>query len=275
MQRIVNELLLVAALLAIAPLCNATQLTPCKSAECEAYFDAYTILTKRGHSSAMATLGELYYSGYGTEKDLDKAFKWFRRAAKFGHTTAQYKAGIMYLQTTAHQDIDKGIALLKRSAKSTFSPSALALGKIYLQNKLLPTDLAETDRWLTLAYKLNNLEAMKFAKALRESPDTTTLPLTKLFALVDAEKPVAKDSKTTMEEMEVILVEAPDYAAYFDEEIALLNQSRPDTAKGTGSSIAGRTCLDIWACSSEGDSERIRDLQLSDWGNIALALNFR
>ncbi|MXR69686.1 sel1 repeat family protein [Shewanella sp. JBTF-M18] len=275
MQRIVNKLLLAAALVAIAPLSYATQLAPCKSTECEAYFDAYTILTNRGHSSAMATLGELYYSGYGTQKDQDKAFKWFRRAAKFGHTTAQYKAGIMYLQASAHQDIDKGITLLKRSAKAAFSPSALALGKIYLQDKLVPSDLAESDKWLSQAYKLNNLEAMKLAKSLRISPDTHSLPLPQLFALVDAEKPVAKDSKSTMEEMEVILVEAPDYAAYFDEEIALLNQSRPDTAKGTGSSIAGRTCLDIWACSSEGDSERIRDLQLSDWGNIALALNVR
>ncbi|ASJ95549.1 MULTISPECIES: tetratricopeptide repeat protein [Shewanella] len=275
MQRIVNQLLLAAALVAITSTSNASQLSACNTAECEDYFNAYTILTKRGHSSAMATLGELYYSGYGTEQDKDKAFKWFRRAAKFGHTTAQYKAGIMYLQTSAHQDIDKGINLLKRSAKAAFSPSALALGKIYLQNTLTEPDLEEADRWLALAYKLNNLEAMKFTKALRESPDTRSLKLPKAFALVDAEKPIAPDSKNAMEEMEVILVEAPDFAAYFDEEIAQLNRSRPDTAKGTGSSIAGRTCTDIWACSSEGDNERIRDTLLSDWGNIALASNIR
>ena len=275
MQRIVNQLLLVAALLAITSTGSATQLATCNTAECEAYFNTYTILTKRGHSSAMATLGELYYSGYGTKQDRDKAFKWFRRAAKFGHTTAQYKAGIMYLQTSAHQDIDKGIQLLKRSAKAAFSPSALALGKIYLQNTLTKRDLDEADKWLSLAYELNNLEAMKFTKALRESPDSRSLALPKVYALVDAEKPIAADSKNTMEEMEVILVEGPDFAAYFDEEIAQLNRSRPDTAKGTGSSIAGRTCTDIWACSSEGDSERIRDVLLSNWGNIALASNIR
>ena len=74
----------------------STTLEPCMESQCVEYFKAYKILTKRGHSEAMATLGELYYAGYGTEKNTKQALKWFRRAAKFGVTTAQYKADILY-----------------------------------------------------------------------------------------------------------------------------------------------------------------------------------
>ncbi|QYJ82949.1 tetratricopeptide repeat protein [Shewanella aegiceratis] len=259
------------SLLAVTSQGFAAGLPECDTAECQEYFKAYTILTKRGHSDAMATLGELYYAGYGTEKDMEQAFKWFRRAAKFGNTTAQYKAGIMYLQDSKDRDIDKGITLLKRSSKVGFSPSAFVLGKIYLGNELVKQDLAEADHWLAKAYELNNQEAQKFAKQLKASEQGQTLALPTLYALLDAQASNKPGSNAPVGEMETITVTAPDYTQFFNDEIARLNNSRPDTEKGTGSNIAGRTCAELWACSTEGDSERIRDFLLSDWGRIALS----
>ncbi|MCG9738309.1 sel1 repeat family protein [Shewanella insulae] len=259
------------SLLAITSQGFAAGLPECDTAECQEYFKAYTILTKRGHSDAMATLGELYYAGYGTKKNQDKAFKWFRRAAKFGNTTAQYKAGIMYLQDGGHQDIDKGITLLKRSSKINFSPSAFVLGKIYLGNELVKQDLAEADHWLSKAYELNNQEAQKFAKQLKTSPKGETLALPKLYGLIEANTKHNPGSNAPVGEMETITVTAPDYTAFFNDEITRLDNTRPDTEKGTGSNIAGRTCTELWACSSEGDGERIRDFLLSDWGKVALS----
>ena len=258
------------SLWAVSSYSYASGLPECDTAECQEYFKAYTILTKRGHSDAMATLGELYYSGYGTKKDPEKALKWFRRAAKFGNTTAQYKAGIMYLQQTDYQDIDKGISLLKRSTKVDFSPSTFVLGKIYLGNELVQQDLAQADQWLAKAYQLNNQEAQKFAKQLKESELGKTLELPKLYSLIDAQSGDKPGSNAPVGEMETITVTAPDYTQYFDDEILRLNHSQPDTEKGTGSNIAGRTCAEMWACSSEGDSDRIRDFLLSDWGAAAL-----
>ena len=266
MIRKIKQLTLFTALLLALPSSYATGLEACNTAECKDYFDAYKILTKRGHSDAMATLGELYYSGYGTEKDIKQALKWFRRAAKFGNTTAQYKAGVMYLQNTDYQDIDKGITLLKKSTKVDFSPSALVLGKVYLDGHLVEQDQQEADNWLAKAYELNNNEAKALAKQLKEAEYANTLALPKLFSLVEADKGAASGSDSPIGEMETLTVTAPDYKKYFDDEIARLNNTRPDTKSGTGSNIAGRTCAEMWGCSSEGDGERIRDVMFSDWG---------
>ncbi|MCG9738310.1 sel1 repeat family protein [Shewanella insulae] len=271
MKRIIKTLSVSIAFWAITSTSYASGLPECGSAECKEYFKAYTILTKRGHSDAMATLGELYYAGYGTKKNPKKALKWFRRAAKFGNTTAQYKAAVMYLQDTDYQDVDKAISLLKRSMKVDFSPSALILGKVYLNETLAEQDLTEADKWLSKAYELNNVSAKTFATNLKNSEQAKALPLPKLYAMVEADKNIQPGSKAPVGEMETITVTAPDYNRYFNDEIARLNNSRPDTKSGTGSNIAGRTCAEMWACSSEGDGERIRDVLLSDWGRETLA----
>ena len=41
-------------------------------------------LADRGHAKAQYHLGVLYRKGLGVEKDLDKSYMWFRRAAEKG-----------------------------------------------------------------------------------------------------------------------------------------------------------------------------------------------
>ncbi|WP_299788195.1 tetratricopeptide repeat protein [uncultured Shewanella sp.] len=244
-------------------------LEACDTSECKEYFKAYKILTKRGHSEAMATLGELYYAGYGTEKNLEKALKWFRRAAKFGVVTAQYKAGVMYLQDTEHKDVDRGVNYLKRATKVDFSPASFVLGKIYISESFGLKDIEEADYWLSQAYKLKNYQAKVFSHNLLASDNSLSSKLTTLSALVNNDDfKLGEDGglSSPKGEMETIVVTAPDYHAYFDAEIERLNNARPDTLSGTGSNIAGRTCAHLWGCSTEMDSLRVRDVLLSDWG---------
>ena len=131
----------------------SNNLEACDTAQCKEYFKAYKILTKRGHSEAMATLGELYYTGYGTKKDNKQALKWFRRAAKFGIVTAQYKAGVMYLQDTEYKDIDKGINYLEKASKFDFPPASLVLGKAYLSDEFGLKNDKKADHLLSSAYE--------------------------------------------------------------------------------------------------------------------------
>lgn len=246
----------------------SNHLQACDTAECKEYFTAYRILTRRGHSEAMATLGELYYAGYGTEKNTEQALKWFRRAAKYGITSAQYKAGVLYLQDSDFQDVEKGVSLIKKATKYDFSPACFVLGKIYLDGRFIPQDISQADKWLSAAYKLNNHETIKFANRLKNSAKTASLELTELFSLIesDIKVPSAPGSNPPINEMETIVITAPEYTEYFDAEIARLNKSIPDTSSGTGSKIAGRTCSKLWGCSTESDRERIRDVLLNDWG---------
>lgn len=256
---------------------EAAQLAECNTSDCVEYFKAYRILTKRGHSSAMAMLGELYYSGYGTDKDLDMALKWYRRAGKYGVLDAKYKAGVMYLQDTHLKDIDEGIEYLSFSSKLGHSQSSFLLGKLYLSGGIVEQNYELADEFLLLAYDQNNQSAIQYSESLYFHGTTKSLPLSRLYARVSQDviqlKPQQTEDKQTQVavnfpegEMETIDVKIDTFEDMFRSHITQLNNMIPDTAKGTGSNIAGQTCGRMWGCSSEGDKERIQDVMLSDWG---------
>ncbi|MGI2108569.1 tetratricopeptide repeat protein [Shewanella frigidimarina] len=269
---------LILSFLAFAPFkSQANQLPECNTSECIEYFKAYRILTKRGHSSAMAMLGELYYSGYGTDKDLDMALKWYRRAGKYGVLDAKYKAGVLYLQDTPLKDVDEGIDFLKYASKLGHAQSSFLLGKIYLGGGMVEQDLALADQYLARAYEENNLAARNYGQILYLHESTKDLPFSKLYALISQDvvqlNPQGTDKNIQTAavvfpqgEMETIDVQMDTFEDMFGSHIAQLNHMLPDTSKGTGSNIAGQTCARMWGCSSEGDGQRIQDVMLSDWG---------
>ncbi|MBB1428248.1 sel1 repeat family protein [Shewanella sp. SG44-2] len=269
---------LILSFLAFAPFkSQANQLPECNTSECIEYFKAYRILTKRGHSSAMAMLGELYYSGYGTDKDLDMALKWYRRAGKYGVLDAKYKAGVLYLQDTPLKDVDEGIDFLKYASKLGHAQSSFLLGKIYLGGGMVEQDLALADQYLARAYEENNLAARNYGQILYLHESTKNLPFSKLYALISQDvvqlNPQGTDKNIQTAavvfpqgEMETIDVQMDTFEDMFGSHIAQLNHMLPDTSKGTGSNIAGQTCARMWGCSSEGDGQRIQDVMLSDWG---------
>ena len=239
---------LILSFLAFAPFkSQANQLPECNTSECIEYFKAYRILTKRGHSSAMAMLAEFYYTGYGTDKDLDMALKWYRRAGKYGVLDAKYKAGVLYLQDTPLKDVDEGVEFLKYASKMGHSQSSYLLGKMYLGGGMVEQDLALADQYLARAYEEKNLAARNYGQVLYLHESTKDLPLSNLYALISKDVVTLTPEKTgSNEQTAAIMI--------------------PDTSKGTGSNIAGQTCAKMWGCSSEGDGQRIQDVMLSDWG---------
>ncbi|CAM4213593.1 tetratricopeptide repeat protein [Shewanella livingstonensis] len=256
---------------------EASQLAECKTSDCVEYFKAYRILTKRGHSSAMAMLGEFYYAGYGTDKDLDMALKWYRRAGKYGVMDAKYKAGVLYLQDTHLKDIDEGIDYLEYASNRGHSQSSYLLGKMYLSGGMVKQDIELADKYLAQAYKDKNLIAMDYGQQLYLHESTKDLPLTQLYALISRDVVVLTPGNIASteqsvavnfpkDEMETLDVKMDTFEGMFGSHIGQLNNMIPDTSKGTGSNIAGQTCAQMWGCSTEGDSLRIRDVLLSDWG---------
>ena len=47
-------------------------------------------LAKEGNSEAMYYLGMMYYEGWGVEKNLDEAVKWWKMANRRGNLDAKY-----------------------------------------------------------------------------------------------------------------------------------------------------------------------------------------
>ena len=52
-------------------------------------------------TKAMTLLGELYAGGFGTPRDDDKAFEWYRKAAGRGDRAAMAALGLFYLKGRA------------------------------------------------------------------------------------------------------------------------------------------------------------------------------
>jgi len=47
-------------------------------------------LAKKGNSEAMYYLGMMFYEGWGVEKNLDEAVKWWKMANRRGNLDAKY-----------------------------------------------------------------------------------------------------------------------------------------------------------------------------------------
>jgi TPR repeat protein len=56
----------------------------------------YKKATERDHSNASYILGVIYYYGLDVEKDYSKAIEYYKTAADQGNSNAQYQLGYMY-----------------------------------------------------------------------------------------------------------------------------------------------------------------------------------
>ena len=65
----------------------------------------------KGNLDAQSLLGYSYEVGRGTERDLQKAFEWYKRAAERNHPCAQYSLGFCY---------EMGIGVEKNLEKAYF-----------------------------------------------------------------------------------------------------------------------------------------------------------
>ncbi len=61
-----------------------------------AALEAWLPLAQEDDGPAQYSIGDLYYHGEGTEPDLDKAIRWFRKAAENFYSPAQYHLSYMY-----------------------------------------------------------------------------------------------------------------------------------------------------------------------------------
>ena len=133
-------------------------------------------------------LGQMFKLGLGTNSDVTKAIKYFRRSAEMNNKNSLFEYGKALLigehipQNTdsavkllekavklknsnakrflaleyisgehLEQDIEKGIALLTECADSGDVIACYRLGKIYLQGEIMPQNLDKAEKYLLLA----------------------------------------------------------------------------------------------------------------------------
>lgn len=237
----------------------------CQQAECIKYFQQYRMYTRRGYSDAMYTLAELYYRGYGTEKNLSSALKWYRKAAKFENADAQYKAGILYLREGEYQDIERGLKYLRTADRNGVAEASHLLGLVYFEGQLTEQDLKLADEYFSHALKSGHQDTINFFNQLDTEQSSKKQQL-KLAATL-AKDPTNQASDTGAKpvgEMETITITGPDLSEIFDYQLARLDLMSPDAVKGTGTNIPGRTCDEMIAC-GHVDQDRYREFFMTGW----------
>ncbi len=98
----------------------------------EQAFKWLTVADQNGSMGAKYSLGMMYYTGTGVEKDAKRAFDYFTKAAAKDHAKAQYNLGVLYDrgEGTA-QDYGKAFEWFSRAAEQGYPPAEYNLAQLY------------------------------------------------------------------------------------------------------------------------------------------------
>ena len=229
----------------------------CETKECHNYFVRYKGFSKQGYVDAMYVLAEFYYQGYGTQKNTERALKWYRKAAKFNSGHAQFKAGVIYLKEGEFQDAERGVKYLEKASENNLNAATHLLGLLYLEGKLVDKDIEKANSYLTKAYDNKYPDTVKFIAINKDDSNFTPIFESAPLNIQSVQTPTG--------EMETISITAPKLNEVFEIQISYFESTLPNAARATGTNIPGRSCAEVISCGVEANRERIRDFFLMGW----------
>ncbi|MEA1888592.1 MAG: tetratricopeptide repeat protein [Pseudomonadota bacterium] len=94
-------------------------------------------LAESGIAEAQYSLGFLYQSGWGPERDLQKAVAWYISAAEQNEARAQFNLGVLFLggEDEIDKDVDTAMFWLTRSAENNNIRAKEFLIKLYSEGQ--------------------------------------------------------------------------------------------------------------------------------------------
>jgi hypothetical protein len=108
----------------------------------------------------MFSLGTLFASGTGVEKDVEFAYAWFLRAANAGLPHAQYNVGLMHEQGNGvDRDPDQALTWYGKAAQAGLIEAQLALGNMLYGGRGVEARPAEALHWFQRAADQDHLPA--------------------------------------------------------------------------------------------------------------------
>lgn len=132
----------------------------CETETCKEKFKNFKKFAKNGSPQAQMVLAGMYYSGYGVDKNVNRALRWYRKASRHQLSFATYRAGLMFLfEPEVEQNIPKGLEFLERATDLRSAAAANTLADIYIQGSLVEKDLRLAANWLNKASDLGDKHA--------------------------------------------------------------------------------------------------------------------
>lgn len=127
-------------------------------------------------AEAQRSLGASYENGndtYGIEKDVDKAFKWFFKAAENGDAEAQYKLAQLYWNGLGvTEDFPEGLKWLKKSAENGYAEAQAGLGVLYYFGIGVSPSETDAKYWWQKAADQGDKESKEYLEELEKTGKT-------------------------------------------------------------------------------------------------------
>lgn len=106
-------------------------------------FRYYSMAASQGDKIAVNNLGSLYYSGIGTEKNVNKAVEMFDKAARLGNGEAAINLAFIYLTANAGASDKRIVELLQQAAETGNITAQFMMGYAYYRGYVVPKNFRQ------------------------------------------------------------------------------------------------------------------------------------
>jgi len=133
-------------------------------------------LSEKEYNNAQAFFRYLYEKGEGTEKNLEKAFHWYQKAAENGHIKAQNNLALLYEKGEGtEKNLEEAFYWYQKAAengdiKAQYNLAQLYYEKMYLENACYLKESGHVDK---LSYR-NGLKRRNAIKGQQKIWHKTT-----------------------------------------------------------------------------------------------------
>ena len=247
---------------------NQDKLRACSSEHCKQEFKKLKQYSRQQIPIAQEMMGSFYYNGYGVEKDLKKARRYFYEAARWDLPNSQFKLGIMMLEGEGGEvNVSLGLTNLRKAAKKLKKAHYFTAVYLLLNNPS-QEDVFEAKEKLELAANKGHVRAHYLLAKLHESAMLGKVDKEKSVALY---KKIANKDPRAKQKLVDLGIDLPREPKNKDiERIAVVREKQtmdmfisglknlPSMRASTSSRIRGSRCNDTIPCSTISGDEDLR-----------------
>lgn len=110
-------------------------------------FKLWMSIASKGDASAEFNVGWAYARGYGINKNIQEAHKWFTRSAGKGHLKAMNGLGLLYLEEAGMMDYRKAFFWFTKAANTGHAIAQSNLAVMYVNGSGVESDLLKAKIW--------------------------------------------------------------------------------------------------------------------------------
>ena len=115
-------------------------------------FQWWSKAAEQNYAPAQHNLALMYYDGKGIEKNWDRAFQWWSKAAEQAHAPAQYDLALMYYYGKGiEKNWDKAFQWLGKAVEQAYAPAQYQLAVMYYYGERTEKNWDRAFQWFSKA----------------------------------------------------------------------------------------------------------------------------